>query len=323
MDDSTESEHEATSHGLTPDELAARVRALEARLDEGGHPWLKGFGAVATFLIALIGAVLGVYSYLGQQAIKVSFSPTIEPARVGTVDVGIVNQSTRAVNVVSGELLVDGQPVATINRFVPFVPDESDTRAGFELESLSKALPFSVGGGQSLAITMIFTTDYRAAASRRPSQQRAYEDALFDVSSHHVQLSLNFKPGNVKSETVNFGFKLPTDAKNEAADWQASIDLHRNGNRVFSFEGPRDAPHVATLRLWKGTRYTKPYFVATVPMPRGGADVTLPDLKRGRYAWSLTSSGAVVAIGSFTIPCPDASKGRYIFSTTYCGAVFH
>jgi hypothetical protein len=313
------------------EDLERRVSELEnADTESPMRRRIKAAGAVATFLIAVTGLVFGAISLLSAQRIKVSVTPRVtERQRPGTYQLGIVNSSARAVNIVSGEVLVDDDVVADVEQILPLVTDISDTRTDAELEELARELPYSVGAGESVAGTLIFTPRSGVGEDNDPQLNERIELLYGEVNDEpvdpgeRVQLRLKFEPGGEKTEIVRFpGTEIGRQGRFPAPDhlpgWTTWIDLHAGRRTTFTAGGRPDAPALATLRLWKGSGGGTPVLARTHPLIRGWTEFPIPRLKRGAYVWSLTSASEVVAAGHFAIPCKGAEDKRIINPDTDC-----
>lgn len=312
----------------TIQDLERRLVELESAKTEGPRrKRIKAAAAVVTFLIAVAGAIFGGISFSSAQRIRVSITPRyIEAQRPGTYRVGIVNSSARAVNMVAGEVLVDGQVLADISQVLPLVADNFDLRTAAELQQQARELPYSVGVGESIAGTITFAPRFGMSDDNDPRLNERIEllygkakDNPVDPGER-VKLRLRFEPGGERTEIVRFAAGGHSGRFNDVdhlPGWTTWINLTK-GRWVFRAGGPGDVPALATLRLWRGADGGTPLLSRTRPLIVGWTHFPLPPLKRGAYFWALASASRVVAVGDFAIPCKGAFEQRLIQPDTAC-----
>jgi hypothetical protein len=304
-------------------EPASRIEDLERRIQEveenannesPRRRHIKTGGAVVTFVIALVGAVLGGVSFFNEQRIKVNVTAAFtERQRAWTYQLGIVNSSARAVNIVSGEVFVDDQLVGNVEAILPFVTDVADLRTEAELQEAALELPYSVGAGASIAGTVMYDTVFPPADVNIKQWERTVNLVNDPEAAGRIRLRLKFEPGGEENVTVRFvntGRLVPFLDVDHLPGWHSWIDLkpHRGIRPVFKAGGPGDAPALATLQLWRSKRDGRPFFTRSQPLIRGWTEFPLPALKRGAYVWALMSASKVVAVGEFAIPCKGEKR---------------
>lgn len=276
------------------------------------HPFKDSLAvSVITFSLALLGAFTGTLTFVRSIAVDVVASARYGPnQRPESLEVSLVNTSERGVNLVSGQLLVGEQVLASLSRWLPSVPEVSDSRPEGEIFAGAQPLPFAVAPGQSSVGTAIFSP---------PSGERRDIDLwnkvlrqgipdLEDPSS--VRLALQFQPRH----SVTVDVVAPSGAipgrelldTGYAPGWHSLLNYDKDGRVSAIMLGGSSRAAVGTLTLWK-EKDSRPLFVAQRPLADSGwGDFRLPRLGDGTYAWAFEVAGETVGVGEVGVPCPRA-----------------
>ena len=262
---------------------------------------------VITLVIALVGAVTGTISFFREQRVDLHLSARYRNAVDNTLQVGIVNNSSRGVSIVRGEIVLNGsgnEPIGEVVRVLRGVPGRGDTRVEQELFAAAEELPFAIDAGQSLAGTLLFkpSADTKEARARFNSAFVPFDETY----KNRIWLRLDFAPGGSKSTRV----EIPDDwgpgdrprDSDHALGWRSSLVLDRRLHVVtIMVAGPEQA--LGTLQVWR-VRDPRPVFEETQPVfETQGVHFHLPKLPSGQYDWAVTVSGRAVIVGNFIQPC--------------------
>jgi hypothetical protein len=278
--------------------------------------WLKGGAAFVTFMIAVAGAYTGIVSFRRSQAVDVKVTARETTFDRRSFDIGIVNESQRAVSITGGTLTFDGVTIGKVVRFVPGL-GALDPRSRLERLASASRPPFSLAGGQAFAGTLEWAPPDDAYNTTMLDRLDAYigrTRGSNDRSDDRYRLLLDLEPGDDKDVPVRLSFELTEDRRPQVGHrfgWYTMLilDSDRAVRGLTAYiEDPW--PNVATLKVWG--RASKPVLTETRPIVSSDrTPFALPArLKRGTYAWAITAGGNTVAVGRFRSPCPPGPSAN-------------
>jgi hypothetical protein len=270
-----------------------------------------------TLGIALFGAVTGGISFYRDQRVDAYLTAYYEPGqRARTLQIGIVNNSSRGISIVSGKLTLgtpDNEPIAEVARVSRDVQAGIGQRQEMEFFSATEGLPFAIDAGQSLAGTMLFRMPEDANQKIQDQHNSVLVPALANErKNYQVWLWLNITPGG----SINAHVQMPATfsdsglmSRDYAAGWESTLVLDGR-RRVVRISIEAREPSLGTLQLWRIPN-RKPVFKATQPIFESQSAIfVLPGLPSGKYEWAVTVGGRAVIVSNFTQPCTDEGAGR-------------
>lgn len=274
---------------------------------------LKAVGAGVTFAIACYGAYTAWSNE--QRAKEIEVELTVShgaPAPDRVFEVGIVNNSQRAVSVVSGAVRFDGAKVGELSRFVRGRPSVDPRREAERLAGASSP-PFGLAGGQSFSGTVEWRLPEEGYAPAIVDEADAYlsqERVGGNPGTGRMVLELRLEPeGEVKAPVrLTLGDFDDRRPPGHAPGWYSFLRLD-NDFRVtgVGVNTTGEGPALATFELW-GRRAAP---LLTVRRPVTSSMLTtfaLPRrLRPGTYDWAVSVGGEAVALGRFVTPCPKES----------------
>lgn len=272
--------------------------------------WAKRLGAIATFAIALVGAITGWISFHRSNNIHVEITPRQASFDARSFDVGLINSSQRAVTLREGIVRFDGGMLGRVTRFVPG-PGAGDPRSAEERVAGALQVPFALAAGQALAGTLEWALP---AEGYGPEMLRKFERYLSadrrggQPADKRFTLEVDIEPGDDVSSPILLtvtGFDKATQ-DGHLRGWHSLLSLEKRSravNALVVFAGETTAA-IASFELW-GSR-AKPLLTGRRPVGQSVrfARFAVPkDLAPGSYSWAVSINGAPTAIGRFKTPC--------------------
>ena len=276
--------------------------------------WVKGGAAFITFLFAVTGAITGIISFVRSEEVDVKVTARQMTFDHRAVDIGIVNESQRAVSIIGGTVSFDGETVGRVVRFVPGL-GALDPRSTAERVASASRPPFSLTGGQAFAGTVEWAPpieSYRVDKLEQLDEYLGRTRSSDDRPNDRYRLVFDLEPGDDEDVPVRLTFENPGIG---ALRW----GIAWAGTRCSS--STAIARYAVLPRTWTSrgrtshrSRYgvggSEPVLTATRPVVNSDrTSFALPArLRRGEYSWGIAVGGDTVAVGRFRSPCPRGPR---------------
>jgi hypothetical protein len=299
--------------------------------DERFGRW-KVVGSVVTFVIAVLGAITGTVSFIGQQDVQVRVGPAEHRPfeRSGAVKVAVVNGSYRSVRIVGGEMLFNGRPFAPVAKVLPDARVLSDPRqSSWDIWSSGREPPFAIEGGASFAGAIMWHNENRALydrmrrtsarvadAQQRVDTLRAWDDPdpasraelvrAQKIASTPLKLTLrlDFEPGGTRTVPVAVVLDSPSS---RPGGWYAEVLLKHGRIQAMTVTKLDEVPVIATLQLWPvGTRTGSRRVTRPLAVPYESNFGSHRDSPTSRYLERRRASGR--------FPLGSLPAGRYAWA---------
>jgi hypothetical protein len=284
---------------------------------------LKSFGALVTFLLAVLGAVTGTLAWREDRAVRVDVFalPYVGPTwDNGLLRFSVVNQSRHAISIESGDLWLEGRRIGSVTYFLrnvggtsPFTPQASELLGGME------QLPRIGVGAETTTVIAAgwvssgrfhFAYDRLVTKNTLPEDTRTHfpsSDLPVFIKSSKTRLELRLKLAPGGQRKVQVPVLAATDEVSHgtqygvARGWNVGLVRRRGIIKAMTVSGPRVGA-LATLRLWTRTS-TRPVRTIVRPVSSEAGRFDLTQLAHGAYVWSLGDGQRIIATGTLVQPC--------------------
>jgi hypothetical protein len=253
-------------------------KRLLSRLRKSGG-WGGRLGAVATFAIALLGAVTGLISFERSNETRLfvrATGPYVAPSGVWrgpsndtdvrTIPVSVVNNSDRSVVLIGGQLLFDNKTLGSITGVTDTSPASASQSA-----PVVRPVPTPIGSGGTLGTAVSWKiTNYKLALRLRDMRVDAYvnpeHSKLTSSLRQYIKVQLAFEPGGTHTLSVDAaaptGFpytsstpKYFTFGGTAAAMFLIGPDLRVHGFLAVDLAPPNStmhtpAPGILSVKVW-------------------------------------------------------------------------
>jgi hypothetical protein len=273
-----------------------------------------------TFILALVGAATGLYSFLRSNVITdVQLSVAQAGPSFQSFRISLVNSSDHTVSIVGGQVRFDGQQIGTVTRLVPGA-GTGTFESQIDAQNRAEDLPLSLAAGHAYAGTAQWETP---EAGYSPDELTAFQHYMErrrtggQPADGRLTLTLDEDPGASVSAAVRLGVDHydPNGLPGSQRDAFPLLNLTSAGRvEDVALETPVQGASIATLILWGTGARAK--FTSTrplLPLPRSTDQRVAFMLPRalgvGTYSWAISSGGTTLAVGEFETPCAGYRAG--------------
>jgi hypothetical protein len=282
----------------------------------GGRQWGRYLGALAgagTLLVAIWGAVTGTIAWTENRAISVDLAAGTDFGfqSAGTIGIGVdyirlslVNTSSRSVNLVRAEVLLNGTPVGAVYNVIP------GGGPGVPGQTVNPTpLPFSVGASDSATLQMSW-------AKFQTAEPLLTSELAVPIAQRNMALRVTLEPGGVRTVIIHTG-EVPTSL----GPWSAYVIVQHDRAKTILFlpNSISSGSALATLQVWQADpRKRGPVLVDSRPAGWGvPAYFPITSLPPGGYVFSVSSGGQAIATGSLYTECIGKDGG---YTATACAS---